>query len=126
MLTPRTEKNLSECRPELKTLFSAVAKVIPLEVFVGKRDKATQDKLFAEITACLMKDDGTDLIKTLSGAGIEVVSEAAGQIKILLSTADTDSLQAVDGGSFELKIIDPDITDILQFKRSLFVIESEC
>lgn len=80
-----------------------------------------------EITACLMKDDGTDLIKTFSGAGgIEVVSETAGQIKILLSTADTESLQAVEGGSFELKIIDPEITDVLQFKRSLFVIESEC
>lgn len=47
-LSQRSEKNLSECRPELGRVFRRVYEIIGCEIFVGKRDKATQNQLFKE------------------------------------------------------------------------------
>lgn len=83
-----------------------------------------------EITAYFKLADNSILEKTLTGGGIEILNNkpANGKIVIKLTDADTLLMKVSDPAkdsfsSFEVKIVEDDDDQIVQFEKDLYIVK---
>lgn len=80
-----------------------------------------------EITACFMKADGTELMKTFTASGgITVVTALLGKLAIALTAAETALLAPVDSAVLELAIDLGSGPEKVQIPDAYEVIASVC